>query len=85
MLLKRLKKKKPDVLSNSFLFSKGLHLPDVFIKGMAYNLEDFAKNTKEFSTFGVDQNKVVSLLKNILINISFLRVNSFKPLINTIR
>lgn len=59
------KEKKPDVnyYQTVYYLAKDLHLPDVFIKGMAIICEDFAKNTKEFSTFGVDQNRVVSTIK----------------------
>lgn len=46
--------------------SKGLSLPESFICGLAIMCEDFAYESKEFPTFGVESKDIVSTVRNIL-------------------
>ncbi len=66
-LVFKLKQKKPDVTSYQILKKiNGNTLPEDFIKGLSVVIDDFSYECKEFPTFGIEDKKIPSKIKELL-------------------
>lgn len=66
-LVYRLREKKPDITAYQVLTKiAGNECPEDFIKGVAVVVEDFSYGCKEFPTFGIEDKKIPSKIKEIL-------------------
>ena len=65
-LVFKLKQKKPDITSYQIIRKiVGDDLPEDFIKGVAVVVDDFSYSCKEFPTFGIEDKKIPSKIKEI--------------------
>ena len=65
-LVFKLKQKKPDITSYQIIRKiVGYDLPEDFIKGVAVVVDDFSYSCKEFPTFGIEDKKIPSKIKEI--------------------
>ena len=63
----KLKLKKPSITSYRIIRKIiGDELPEDFIKGLAIVVDDFSYGCKEFPTFGIEDKKIPSKIKEIL-------------------
>lgn len=63
----KLKLKKPGITSYRIIRKIiGDELPEDFIKGLAIVVDDFSYGCKEFPTFGIEDKKIPSKIKEIL-------------------
>lgn len=68
-LVKKLREKKPDVTFYQIVYKLGNELiNEKYIKRLAIICEDFSYGCKEFPTFGIEDKKIPSKVKEILHN-----------------
>lgn len=68
-ITKRLKSKHPDVTYYQVIYKLAEnYIPEDNIKGLAILCEDFAYGCTEFPTFGIEDKKIPSKIKEILSN-----------------
>lgn len=67
-LTNKLKKKKPDWTHWNTLakINEGCNLPEDFIKGLAIICSDFGYNCIDYPTFGIEDKKIPSKIKELL-------------------
>lgn len=66
-LMNQLRKKKPNIKTFDVLkkLANGM-APDDFVKGVAFVVDDFSYACGEFPTFGVEEKKIPSKIREIL-------------------
>lgn len=68
-IVEKMKSKHPGVTYYEVIYKLGRdYLPDEFIVGLSIVCEDFAYGCKEFPTFGLEDKKIPSKIKEILSN-----------------